>query len=73
MRGLTAAQTKALNEGADMGRVVNSRRGMDSARDLSTREAAGRGGRLSPEGVYAQAGDDRQRAIELLRREGYLT
>ncbi len=73
VRGLTGAQTKALNEGADMAQVVNSRRGMDSARSLTTREATGRGQRLTPEGIYARAGDDRDEALRLLRQHGYLT
>jgi hypothetical protein len=73
VRGLTAAQDKALRDGADLAQVVNSRRGMDSARSLTTREAARRGQqRLTPEGIYVRAGDDRAESIRLLRSNGYL-
>lgn len=73
VRGLTESQRKALDEGADFGRIVNSRRGMDSAASQTTREAAGRRQRLSPEGIYTRAGTDRQAAVALLRQHGYLT
>lgn len=72
VRGLTEAQRNAIDEGADMAQVVNSRRGMESAGQLTTPEAARRRVRLSPEGIYTQADGDRDKALRLLRREGYL-
>jgi hypothetical protein len=73
VRGLTDSQRRALDEGADLGRVVNSRRGMDTASSLTTREGAGRSQRLSPEGIYTRTGQDRDAAVALLREHGYLT
>lgn len=74
VRGLTAAQRKALDDGANFGRVVNSRRGMDSAWSETTREATTRRRqRLSPEGIYLRAGDNRDEALRLLKANGYLT
>lgn len=35
--------------------------------------AAANAGRLTPEGIYRRAGNDRAEAIRLLRREGYIT
>jgi hypothetical protein len=72
---LTAAARRALDDGADVGQVVNARRGMYTASggQLRTREAAGRIPRLMPEAIYQLAGDDRTRAIGLLREHGYLT
>lgn len=70
--GLTDAQRKALDDGADFAQVVNSRRGMSTAGSLATREAARRTQRLSPEGIYTQA-RDRDEAVRLLRENGYLT
>lgn len=69
VRGLTEAQRRALDEGADFGRVVNGRRGMSTAA-RSTRKAAGP--RTTPEGIYTQA-HDRDEAVRLLRENGYLT
>lgn len=63
--GLSVAQTKALNDGADMAKVVNATRGMSTT-------AISRGGRLTPEGIYRRA-DSRDDAIRLLKQHGYLT
>lgn len=72
---------QAIRDGADIGQVVNARRGM-SAAGLTTNEgtsrrgfAASRGatsGRLMPEGIYKQADGDQEYAIQLLRRNGYI-
>lgn len=74
----------AIRDGADIGRVVNARRGMYTAsvggrRVRATREATTRRGgvrrrvRLMPEAIYAIAAGDRDEAIRLLRVNGYLT
>lgn len=92
---------KAIDDGADIGQVVNARRGMTTAtayghslkattegitkrglagkrlRNFEDRRAPGqryrisRTPRLMPEEIYHQA-DDREHAIALLRRNGYL-
>lgn len=82
-RIFTKAGAQAVRDGADLGQVVNARSGMylaDGAA-LATRtgtrrgaavRAAGRGAqRLMPERIYEIAAD-RQQAIDLLRRFGYL-
>ncbi len=69
--GRTGAE--AIREGADIGQVVNARRGMYTAggQDL-TRESASRRPRLMPEQIYREAAGDRAEAIRLLRLHGYL-
>ncbi|MFL6138809.1 MAG: hypothetical protein ACJ74O_13550 [Frankiaceae bacterium] len=72
-RLFTQDGARAIRDGADINRVVNARRGMTAAGDrLLTREAAGRRLRLMPEQIYADAAD-RDDAIRLLHRFGYLT
>lgn len=73
-RIFTVAGARAIRQGSDIGRVVNARRGMAAAGAPTTRELARRRGqrRLTPEGIYRQAGDDRDRAVELLVEHGYL-
>lgn len=96
------AGAEAIRSGADIGQIVNARRGMsttvDSAgrrqqaterifgRDLAiTREGitrfgiagqrlgtSSRGIRLMPEEIYRLSGGDREQAIRLLKRYGYL-
>lgn len=81
---LRPAEKRALAEGADLSQVVNARRG---SQGLTTTEGATRRGlagqrlgaqrgrratRLTPEGIYTSAGDDRAEAIRLLREHGYL-
>lgn len=75
----TAAGARAIRDGADIGKVVNARRGMDIAGNrgprsarTATREAAGRSVRLTPEGIYTRARGDRDLALSLLREHGYL-
>lgn len=79
VRGLTKAETKAISQGADLGRVVNARRSMyvDPAgrrltREATTRRGGVRGPRPTPEQIYRDAGDDRDAAIRSLKRFGYL-
>jgi hypothetical protein len=69
----TKAGAQAIRDGADPAKVVNARRGMQTAADarLYTTEAAGRRPRLMPEQIYrdAQSRDD---AIRLLRLHGFI-
>ncbi|THA31785.1 hypothetical protein E6R18_15755 [Streptomyces sp. A1277] len=81
------AAAKAISEGADIGMVVNARRGMATAaafgrtvqattesttkRGLAHKASRGRGPRLMPEEIFRQA-DNREHAVRLLRRYGYL-
>lgn len=74
---LGKAGAQAVREGADIARVVNARRGMQTAsiggqRVLVTTEAAGRRPRLMPEAIYAASGGDREQAVRLLRLNGYI-
>lgn len=73
-RLLGKAGAQAVREGADLARVVNARRGIQTAADgrLYTTEAAGRRPRLMPEQIYREAGADRAEAVRLLRLHGYL-
>lgn len=66
---LTRAQTKALNQGADIGRVINvNRRKAGLTVGGSVIE---RGGRLTPAGIF-RISSDRAEALMLLRRFGYV-
>jgi hypothetical protein len=69
--GKAGAQT--IREGADISRVVNARRGMQTAADgrLYTTEAAGKRPRLMPEQILRDA-KDRDDAIRLLKLHGYV-
>ena len=73
IKDLTVAQRAAIDEGADMNRVINSHRANKvSANRLTTTEAAKRGQkRLTPEGIYRIA-SDREESVRLLRQHGYL-
>lgn len=88
IRDLTAAETQAIEDGADITKVINSSRGLTTptvfgrkvkaTTEGTTRRAAWRKAnptrlvRLRPESIYAIA-DDRDDAIRLLRLYGYLT
>lgn len=86
VKDLTAAQRQAIDDGADFNRVVNANaprydRAADlwrpSTYDSGSRTIAGSGRRsdgerLTPKGIYQTAGDDRQKAQQLLRDNGYL-
>jgi hypothetical protein len=78
-RAFTAEGAQAIRDGADINQVVNARRGMQTAgvhgRQVRiTTEGATRRGplRLMPEQIYTDAGGDRDEAIRLLRRFGYI-
>lgn len=68
IKDLTEAQRKALDEGADLNKVVNAhrRKPMDVA---GVGNAQRRG---TPAWIYKQAGDDRAAAAQLLRQFGYI-
>lgn len=70
---LTTVESKALAEGADLGRVVNARRGSVgmTTTEATTRRGVGRRVRLTPEGIYRHAAD-RDDAVRLLRLHGYV-
>jgi hypothetical protein len=70
----TKAGAEAIRDGADPAKVVNARRGMQTAADgrLYTTEAAGKRPRLMPEAVFAEARGNRDEAIRLLKLHGYL-
>lgn len=67
------AGAQAIRDGSDIGKVVNARRGMQTAADgrLYTTEAAGRRPRLMPEQIYRDAAS-RDEAIRLLKLHGYI-
>lgn len=68
----TQAGAQAIRDGADMAKVVNARRGMQTAGGrLYTTEAAGRRPRLMPEQIMRDAAD-RADAIRLLKLHGYI-
>lgn len=76
----TDAGAAAIREGADIGQVVNARRGMNTAgattREGTTRRGragrrTGRGERLTPEQILATA-RSRAEAVELLREHAYI-
>jgi hypothetical protein len=90
-KAFTKAGAEAIRLGADLGQVVNARRGMSTTADgrqvttegTTRRGFAGRrmgatGGRKSaarpmPEQILADAGGDRDRAIDALYRFGFLS
>ncbi|MGA4989879.1 hypothetical protein [Nonomuraea bangladeshensis] len=77
------AGAEAIRLGADLGQVVNARRGMQTAggrlvtttgtsrRGVAGRRLRGRA-RLMPEQLIKDAGGDRDAAIQALREHGYL-
>jgi hypothetical protein len=67
------AGAQAIRDGSDIAKVVNARRGMQTAADgrLYTTEAAGRRPRLMPEQIYRDA-SGRDDATRLLRLHGYI-
>lgn len=75
-RIFTKAGAQAIRDGADMGRVVNARRGMQPAQGrglLTTTSLAPRGGvRLMPESIYQISDGDQELALDLLRSEGFI-
>jgi hypothetical protein len=68
---LSKADMAAIEQGADLGRVVNVR--SKKAGLLEAGHALRRGGRPTPAGIYRLAGTDRDRALALLAQHGYIT
>lgn len=73
VRDLTQDQRRAIDDGADMNRVINSHRaGRRSDDGMTTRELAPRRGqRLTPEGIY-RVSATREESLRRLRENGYL-
>ena len=70
--GLSKADRRAiLEDGADFNRVVNVR--LKSSGLKEPGRVLYRRGRMTPEGIYRAAGDDRDAALSLLISNGYLT
>lgn len=71
VNGLRKAEAQAIADGADFAQVINTRRGRFSG--MTTTEGATRrpGARLTPDGIYRQAGT-REEALELLEANGYI-
>lgn len=82
--GFTRADQKAIALGADLNQVVNAHRGLYTAgghrfttegttRRGFARSRLGRGSaRITPDEIFRAAGDDRDEALRLLYRHGYL-
>jgi hypothetical protein len=77
--GWTEADQQAIASGADIFRVTNAKRGVYTAggrqftREGKARDTAGRRvARITPDQIFAEAAGDREEAIRLLRRHGYL-
>jgi hypothetical protein len=80
-RQYTAAGAQAIRDGSDIFQVVNSRRGMKPGGLLTSEGTSRRGSfraggggkrRLTPEAIYQQAGTDREKALQLLEKNGYI-
>lgn len=77
-RLFTKAGAEAIREGADIGRVVNSGRGMYAAggrsltREATTRRGTGQRIRLTPAQIFREANGNRDETLRLLRLHGYL-
>lgn len=75
--GLSRADLQAITDGADVSQVINAQRGMYTADVLGQRVKAttvnASGLRPRPESLYRIAKADRDEALRLLRRFGYLT
>jgi len=67
--GLSKADMRALDDGADFNQIVNVRLRNGGIRDSG--EILRRGSRPTPAGIYRRAGS-REESVDLLRRYGYL-
>lgn len=68
--GLSKADQRALADGADLNQVVNVRK--KSAGLTAGGEVLSRAGRPTPAGIYRTAGEDRDKALALLAKHGYV-
>ncbi len=77
-KAFTKAGAEAIRAGADVGQVVNARRGMYEAggrlltRESTSRRGVASRGRPMPEEIFRQAKGSRDEAIRLLRLHRYL-
>jgi len=69
VRGLSKADLRAIEDGADFAKVVNVRLRRGGATVAG--EVLRRRGRLTPAGIYART-SSREEAVDLLRQAGYL-
>lgn len=67
---LSKADARAIRDGANLTDVVNVRR--KQAGLTQAGEVLKRGSRLTPAGIYRLAADDREKAVELLIKAGYV-
>lgn len=73
VKDLTGDQKRALADGADFNRVVNVKNRLDrDKRSRLSRDGRTSGQHLTPRGIYAIAGDDRDLALALLFEHGYI-
>lgn len=76
IKDLTQGQRVALEDGADLSRVVNAYRGVAPGRrermSTTTELVSAKATRLTPDGILARS-RSRDESIALLRRYGYLT
>lgn len=73
IQGLSKADTKAiLDDGADMNRLVNARRGMSTASKGRRSRRSRREDRLMPEQIYREAKGSRTEAMRLLQENGFI-
>lgn len=70
VRDLSKAEQQAIEDGADLSKIVNVR--SKAAGLLEAGHALTRAGKPTPAGIYRTAGDDREKAMRLLRAAGYL-
>lgn len=68
--GLSKADRKALDAGADLNRIVNARLKPTSLMEAG--QSLRRNGRPTPAGIFRRFPDDRDRALAELQRFGYL-
>lgn len=84
IKGLTDAEREAIGDGADIYRVIQSSTQLVGGKSKGsplyaggTKTMAGLGRnsrkvRPTPKGIYAMAGDDREAAVSLLKKYGYM-
>lgn len=68
--GLSKADQQAIRDGADFGRIVNIRRQVAGMRESG--RVLSRSDRPTPEAIYRDTANDRDRALALLQAAGYL-
>lgn len=76
VRGVTAAEQKAIAAGGDVGQVVNARRSLyvdEAGRPMTREPLVHRGSvRITPEQIYREAAGSHAEALRLLERFGYI-